>query len=421
MYIALVIAGILFKSVLAVVTPTSIDFINIATGAANASYPVHFLGPYTFSIYFINFFYRIWLILPVDHSQWIYPFIPSYSSYLLVYFLKLPLLLFDILACFVLHRLVLFLTSCKSTAMFASLVWILNPYLTIAIEMDGTMDIISTFLVLAAGYLYLRDRLILSGASLALATISRFYPITLVPFFAFIVLKERRVKDFCILTGSYLVPLTLALIPLFLTYGTSIFNALYTLLVGGNKEFTWFFGFRPSVFSTSATEISSVVTALTVVALLILKVWKADRRLVLDAILIALLTFLGFSHWNRYYTIWATPFLTVDMTMNRNGRHRIVYTALFILFFVSAFLYNGAYWWLSSGLFLYERTPTIMQITQWMKDFANVLRVGDLGTTFSQSTLSAACILYALMINIRNMLKNRSQMPRASTVSSLNK
>ena len=402
---------VLIKSVLAAITPLSGDFINIAYCAVWASQGGRFQGPYTFSVNLIGLFYQLWLAIPVDH-QWIYlgyKFIASPSAFLLVFILKLPLLIADLLTALLIYRLVLLLRPDQRIARFALLAWLLNPYLTVIVEMDGTMDIVSTFLVVLACYHFIRGKYGFSGISLAVATVARFYPIVLFPLFIIILLRERKVRNLLVSIGSYLIPLALVLILLVARYGVGILNEIYKIPVGGNREFIWFFGFRPNAASGSEMEISSVMTILTILALLMLRVWKTDKALVLDAILITLLTFLGLSHFNRYYTIWVVPFLTLSLARNWSSSYRKAYAFLFALFFISASVYNFAYWWCSSLFFIYEFTPLISELTVLMRTLGGMLRLGDLGTTFSQSMLAAACIIYSTVVALLDTLRVRRE------------
>jgi len=234
---------------------------------------------------------------------------------------------------------------------------------------------------------------------------ARFFPIALTPFFGLALVREGKRRNLYTTIVSYLAPLALVAAFLFSRFGAEFVEMVYSIPVGGNREFTWFLGFRPSTSSTSGAELSSVTFVCGLVALLLLRIWKYDRRLVLDVILIGLITYVGFSHFNRYYTIWLIPFLTLDLAMHKNGLHRKVYAALFTLFFVSAFLYNFAYWWSNGLFFIYESTPLITQTVNYMREAGSLLRFGDLGTTFTQSILAGTCIIYATMVIMRNFVK----------------
>ena len=401
-----VVLVILVKSVLAAITPLSGDFINLAYGAASAPQMGWIGGPYTFSIDLLHQFYELWLLIPVSH-QWVYSrytFIPSPSAFLLIFILKLPLLISDVLTAVLIHRIVLLLGLRLQIARFALLLWLLNPFMTLAIEMDGTMDIMSTFLVLLACYTFVRGRYAITGICLAVATLARFYPIVLFPFFVFSLAKQGKARDLCATVSSYFIPLILALIPFVAIFGMGFLNAVYSLPAGGNREFIWFLGFAPSSASSSMTKASSVMTVWTILALLMVRVWKAHKQLVLDAILIALLVFVGFSHFNRYYTIWVLPFFTINLATNWNSLHRKAYTILFTLFFASLFMYNFAYWWSTSLFFIYEFTPMMSELASLMRMVGSNLILGDLGTTFSQSLLSGACITYSILITLRNTI-----------------
>ena len=404
-----VLTALPIKCILAAITPESVDFTNIATGASwVVENQIILQGPYTFSVNFISLFYRLWLLIPVDH-QWIYSgqtFIPSSAAYLLVFLLKIPLIIFDVLTGFLIYRLVYSLSRNQNTAALGAAVWLLNPYLTIIIEMDGTMDIIGTFFTFLSCYLFVRGRYSTSGVLLAVATMARFFPIALIPFFGLALVREGKRRNLYTMIVSYLAPLALVAAVLLARFGTTFLEMIYSIPAGGNREFTWFLGFRPNTSSTSGAELSSVAFVCALVALLMLRIWKYDRRLILDVILIGLITYVGFSHFNRYYTIWVIPFLTLDLAMHKDGLYRKAYAALFTLFFVSAFIYNFAYWWNDGLFFIYESTPLITQMVNYMREAGSILRLGDLGTTFTQSILAGTCIIYATMVIMRNFLKS---------------
>jgi len=402
-----VLTIVLVKGLLAIITPGSSDFINSVQNGATLYSPGGYA--YLFSVFSMNIFYRIWLLIPVDHS-WIYSglsFIPLQSSFLALFLFKLPLLISDVLISVLIFKCVSLFTTSQKTARLAALIWLLNPYLTVVIEMDGTMDIMSTFLVVLATYFFLRHKDIISGICLAVATAARFYPIALIPFYILVLGKEGKARDYCLMVTSYVATLIGVLVLLVAHYGVSFLNDIYRLPIGGNWEFLWFFGFQPSVASTSGMQISSVVTVMVVLALLVERVWKTDRRLVLDAVLVVLVIYVGLSHFNRYYTVWATPFLTLSLALNLDGTYRKVYAALFALFFASAFVYNTAYWWSSSLLFVYEFTPQMMEMSKSMREIGSVLTQRDLGTTFSQSILAGACVIYSALTMLRNSIGHR--------------
>ena len=407
----LFLTALTIKCALSAITPESVDFTGIAWGVLSAANNRSILqGPYTFSVNFISLFYRLWLILPADH-QWIYSgstFIPSSSAYLLVFMLKIPLIIFDMLTGLLIYRLVLSLSRNQSAAAFGAAVWLLNPYLTIIIEMDGTVDIIATFLTFLSCYLFVRGRYSISGVSLAIATMARFYPIALAPFFGFALVREGKSRNLYAMIISYLAPLAFVIVVLLVRFGKGFLEMIYSLPAGGNREFAWFLGFTANASSTSGAELSSVAFVCIFAALLMLRIWKYDRRLIFDVILIVLITYVGLSHFNRYYTIWLIPFLTLDLAMHRDGSYSRVYAALFALFFVSAFLYNLAYWWSNGLFFIYESTPFMNQVANYMRGAGSILRMDDLGTTFIQSILAGTCMIYATMAIMRNFLKASS-------------
>ena len=409
------VIAIAAKSILAVLTPMSFDFINIADWARLAFEGEVFQGPYTFSVNLMSIPYRFWLLLPVDHN-WIYSdysFIPSSSGYLLVFLFKLPLLVFDIFTCILIYRMVSFLSADRRIPVIAALIWLLNPYLTIGIEMDGTIDIVSTCLVVFATYMFIRSRYLFSGASLAVASMARLYPIALFPFYAALLWKNRGIRGAAVMIISYVAPIALIAVPVLMMYGAGkvmfvdyqLYDVQPTIYNVFRETAFWFYGFMPGVASSSGIMISSVVTALTIFAMLILMKKNTDTLMVLDSTLLVFLTYFGLSHFNRFYTIWVIPFLTVDLALKWRDIHGKVYKVFYVLFFVTAFLYNSAYWWFESMFFFQEYPPDVYLLVQSLKD---TLLFGGLGTTFVQSIFAGTCIVYAVLIAISVMHRQTS-------------
>jgi len=52
--------------------------------------------------------------------------------------------------------------------------------------------------------------------------------------------------------------------------------------------------------------------------------------------------------WQRYYTMWITPFVTLNCALSRKSHAR---QALFLPFYLSAFLYIGMYSYFIGGFF----------------------------------------------------------------------
>ncbi|MEM3522885.1 MAG: hypothetical protein QXD78_07600, partial [Candidatus Bathyarchaeia archaeon] len=172
----LIALAIIFKAFFSSITPLSIDFINIALSASWHKEGLAYYGPYTLSVYIISLFHKLWMLIPINpkpfyamlSSKELFQF--SLKALLATFMLKLPLLILDILTGVFIYAIVFYLRNSKPLALSALMLWLLNPYVTIVVEMDGTMDIISVCLLSISVFLFLKNKQILSAMFLSIAT-----------------------------------------------------------------------------------------------------------------------------------------------------------------------------------------------------------------------------------------------------------
>jgi len=151
--------------------------------------------------------YSFYEIAPVDQINW------------LRIFLRFPLIIFFLLIGFLLYKT----TRDKR----ASRRWLLNWWSITVICTLYQFDVIPTFFVLLSLYLLERGKAMLSGLSLAIGTMFKFYPIILLP----LMLIYTRKK------GKFLIPFLIACLLIALPFIFLCFESLYENVLGfhGNR------------------------------------------------------------------------------------------------------------------------------------------------------------------------------------------
>jgi len=432
--IALIAAAVLLKGGISAITPSSSDFSNIAKLAFFSFDRFVFFGLYTFSVYFMNIFYRLWLLLPIDHpaAQTLFkpPLTPSFSLFSLTFMLKLPLLIFDVLTGLLVYKIVLRCTQLRSASLSALSIWLLNPYVTLLAEVDGTVDIISTCFVVASVYFFLKDKIVLSALCLAIGIVARFYPLALLPLYLLLLLRKGRVKGCITFTVTTTLVLMTAVYPFVtLRSWTELLQFAHQIPLGGNKEVLWFFGAaatgepKPEVSTAdiywrtvmlSDQYISLVVLLCVILYFVAYKYRRASGRWIIDSVLSVLLVYFAMGTWQRYYTMWITPFITLDYSLSRKSRAS---QALFLLFFLSAFLYISMYSYFIGGFFgafMPYHLAELETISNLIKSMNEKLVVGDVLPRFAKSMFSGVCIVYLVRTVARNCIWRRSNITSAA-------
>lgn len=401
---SLVGAALAIKAFLATVSPRSFDFVNIAYMGAYKKFRIFPLTPYVFTRYLMHLPYRLWLSLPIKHE----PvgrllrhgyFAATLEATLYLAVMKLPMLLFDGLTGLLVYKMVKEHAS-RDEAKLAAWLWFFNPYLTVAIEMDGTIDIVSAFLAAASSYLLVKKRFFLSGLLLAVASAARFWPLALLPIYLIILSKGGDRRGSATLILGFLGAAALLLYPFASVGRLSALKALYAL-PAEHKELTWFLGY---LISSWGWRISVGVVACLyfLQAFLIHSRWRPSLAGAWDGAFAVLSSYIAFSYWNRYYTIWVAPFAIADYAMNRGKHGKLEYTILFAMFWLGMALFNFSIWWIPSLFYVHPYTGWLAKAASSVKNFGLQETSSLLTSTLGRSILAGATIIYLLKINFRN-------------------
>lgn len=362
------------------------------------------LTPYFFSAYLMNLFYRLWLLLPVKHPS-VHTFLKydffaaSPETFLFIAIMKLPMLIFDGLTCMAIYKVVRFYSS-KNEALLAAWLWLFNPYLTIAIETGGTLEVISTFFTIISLYFFIKRKFVLSGISLLVGFVSRYWPLVLIPFYILILVKRKEN-----LTILFKVILAF-IIPLVIFISLFMFKPLTTLKNLLNfpviyDQFRWFLGFKISSFDWQVS-IGVVSLLYLLQVFLTFKFWNPPLKIVLDVSFLILLYYISYAYWNPYYPVWLTPLTIIDYVLNRSKHGKIEYTTLFIMFWIGLSLFSFSL--LSGALFnIYPYSGWPLKLDEALKEFGARETSSLLIPTFGRSILAGVALIYFLKVNLRNL------------------
>ena len=171
--------------------------------------------------------------------------------------------------------------------------------------------------------------------------------------------------------------------------------------------------------SSTDVSLSLVATLYTIYCIHYLQAGAPSDEIIVYGILCALLTYIGFSHWNAGYPMWVTPFLTIHYVTESSVNKKRANAILFCLFFASLFAYNVFSWW---HALVFSWTPYYSQQIRTIVEFLSAttvaLNVGGFATSLSQSILAGVCTVYILLC-VRIMLRRKSHGPVSSGDSRL--
>jgi len=271
--------------------------------------------------------YLIWISIPLDHGnyqEWIgniaaYP--NDLASNILIFILKLPVLIFDLLSGLVIHRIMMNLNPARASRAFAF--WILNPYVTLVTEMQGSIDIIPVFFLLLSVYFTTKRKVSLASLSGLLGTALKLFPIFFLPALVYRIRTCKRPT--AILTTGFVV-------------GAAI--CIYTIDRAGLNWLLALLSYDPFILQVNEILLTPYATRIGLASLFGLSfyllthyLWKASDTVELDGAFGAGLVILPFINYWPSYLLWTLPFFTLNSAKNKRW---FVYSTIWLL---SAFSY----------------------------------------------------------------------------------
>ncbi len=373
--------GVAVKSVIAYVTPLSDDFNNIVRGVLsvlplpNCGFPPSEGGFWSVVYYFC---YWLWRVFPVDHpyGSVIFPTRNYFTMHvppvltpgtlLLFFCMKLPNVLIDIMSGFLVGLIVWRLAGRRELADAALFLWMVNPYVTLIVEMFASVDVVMLFFLLIGIYYFIGKRYMLGGLFVGFAIGVRLFPIVMLPLFIIFLLGKGVFRlSFhrlgFLLPGrlancSMKIPLSwsFALISLssfFLVTFPRLFplhahrGLVYTLVpdIGGLQDYEFFLGPTLSHFGQ---EVGVTVVLCTIYLFVVYRVWRRDDEGGLPAALLGfLMVVFAFSYFHPQFLLWCMPFLVVDYLVNgRRKAYPLIFVVLVFLYCVFFFSFYFTSW-----------------------------------------------------------------------------
>ncbi|MCJ7424445.1 hypothetical protein MUP01_09295 [Candidatus Bathyarchaeota archaeon] len=287
-------------------------------------------------------------------SESYHSFIPS-NLPLLTTLIKLPIIMSDLLIALLVFKIVEELAGEKK-AYYASLIWLLNPYVIWISSIWGMFDSIPTLFTVLAFYFFVKAKYEKSAVSLAVATLFKIYPIMLAPVLALTYYKQKRSATasfrYCaICGGTVLLVSFLSYFGFALAFGQEPFSNAATLLLQlfrGRASPDWygknlFFGLTPlgilgTVFDQLHLDLNiPVVPLLIILATVVLLAMIARKKefatsdVLSYVILTHLAIYLTYSVVNEQYLIWILPFLLVMAAIQKKPFMEYFYWGVSIL------------------------------------------------------------------------------------------
>ena len=235
---------------------------------------------------------------------------------------KLPYIIFDILAFFVFLRLF----PLAKDASLAVALWIFNPINLYATYMMGQFDIIPTFFTLLSVYFAAKKRLYASALALGFGIAFKLYPLF---FIIPLILLSKNFLERVKLVILAALPYTLSVIPYIgspsfrenalLTSQTS--KSLYAAIPVSGGESILLFPLFLILFYMMILKKDLVSSS----------VWKFYS--------IPLLLFFIFTHFHPQWLIWLSPFLIIDLVSNR-FKNLLPISIAMVCWFISLFFFD---------------------------------------------------------------------------------
>jgi len=289
--------------------------------------------------------------------------------------LRLPSFIFDAAIAATIYFVIVNRASPRE-ARLASLLWFLNPYMIMVVELLNVPDVAAVFVTVVAVLFLYRKRIFLTSLLITIGIAIGLYPMLILPPILIYCRKKLRITGIC--------QALLAILPLLAGVGYVTFyqtisplDALLNYIVG--------------------SEVSPAALAIVITCF---AVWRFNRTLeITDSILPVLLVYYTFSNPPPQYYLWALPFLIIDIVLVER-RH------LVLLMVLLAFVLGS--WFISSGCFLTSSGYSLLFIplegsklpwySQAIRSFLDSGATDLLMKPLVNAGLAATTFIYALEI-----------------------
>ena len=302
---------------------------------------------------------------------------------------RLPIFIFDLAT-----MGVLYITGTKlgqpHMARLASLIWFLNPYTLLSVELSGLPDVVPVFLIVCAINLSISRRFLPAAATVAVGIFFKFFPLVLVvPMFLSFSTRGFTRKQL----ATALVPILIGLV-----------GYLSWVLPSGFPSITQYTPVtQPIPFILGAQVVVGIGYTISpstfgIVSLYGLLVLFSKRGILIPTLLSTLMAYYLLASPYPQYFLWALPLIALDVVFVSRSR-----VFLAGIFYSLAFMY----WFLGSYAFLTPSGYSLLMIPigasnpsiyvlQLRRFFENDQLLNVIILPLVYSTLFASTLVYAV-------------------------
>jgi hypothetical protein len=341
-------------------------------------------------------FYELWFMLPLDHpnlNAWIggmQPF-PGETVYVLAVLAKLPILTADILCAFLIGQIAA-IHGGRHAGRLAATIWLVNPYVLLTGEMDGSIELIPVALMLGGILLLMKRRVSLGSIALGMATALKLLPVVLLPAVSLYYLRLKRIREFLGIILAMAVGVALY------TYWISVsgFTFGFTLL-----NYTPFTTVASELILTPYASKIGLATVSAVGFCFVLGMyWTVRLENLFDVLLGFLLVYMAFVDWAPQYLLWIIPLMTVDLVQRRR------WTRLYFpVMIVSAFLFNlimFEYATSQSVFYVLASTPELKALSIFIRQIYREIVAVLVWSPILRSMFAGVAVFYCGEICVNN-------------------
>ena len=394
---------VLLKSMFAALTPLGYDFV-LYTLSVIGNDQTTTWSPW---IILVRGIYSFWAWLPMDHGNIMKAFAGTHTPLLPSYFLlsllvKTPLLFGDLATAALIYRVVKAIPDSEDIARRATMLWLVNPFITIFVEMWGSVDIITVALSMVALLMILRQRGISCGAALAASIALKLNPIMM---WLTVITWIRRHNVGRKITYPILASAPLGILGYLFWFGQGIVNENTVTMFFQSASISYYTPLTQTFSEYSGGDSYRLGLAIAAVAtyfLICSEIWPRPNPNIISLGMGGLLLLYAFAYWFPPAFIWVVPLISIWWAQNKSSFPTVFYMLLALLLIVSfssQLTSNG-----SSLLFIPAQIlpfrelllETVRSTAQPLNSNANLA---------ARSVFSGFCVGYAALVSWRSLRK----------------
>jgi hypothetical protein len=342
----------------------------------------------------MEYIFKGWQTIPVDHpvlaTSWpVGVFRDSAGIYLLVFMLKLPLLVLDVLVGLLLYEMLIAEGLPEKKASLGFFIWFVNPYVFLVNEMWGAIDLIPALLVLLAIFCLRVKKPLRGAAAFGAAIAAKLFPVLLLPIIPSIGRRSKFTLAFIasavLGVGAYLAWVSYA------GFDPGLQLRQY-------DPFTQYFD-EYALLTGSGANIGLATIALVVTYAFLAEKWPRDRERLWEPMLVVFLVFFAFSNWFPQFLMWMIPLLVLDGVVGEKKRWIFMSVLLSSALFMNVFSFYP--YFTANGhafFFIPANTPVLKQAVVNYESLAGDALIVTLALPIVRALFTVTCLIYSLKI-----------------------